>query len=145
MKYWDSSAVVPLLLEERVSPVVKELYQRDPELLVWWGTPVECVSAISRREREGAIDLGDSVFALDRLEALSLRWHVVQPVRAIQDLACRLLRVHPLRAADSLQLAAAIAVNNGSTFRLRMVGLDDRLAQASAREGLRVTTLPAAK
>ena len=49
--------------------------------------------------------------------------------------AIRILRVHPLRAADALQLAAAIAAAEDNPATLPFVTFDDRLGQAAARDG----------
>jgi hypothetical protein len=46
--------------------------------------------------------------------------------------------VHPLRAADSLQLAAAIIAAEREPTTLEFVSLDDRLGEAASREGFRV-------
>jgi predicted nucleic acid-binding protein len=138
MRFWDASAIVPLLLaEEGRAGVLAEL-ERDPGMFVWWGTPVECVSAIGRREREGALALADATLAIDRLRALAEAWHEVQPSDIVRVTAQRLLRVHPLRAADSLQLAAAVVASEGDAARLPFVGLDERLNEAALREGFRV-------
>lgn len=138
MKFWDSSAIVPLLLaEERRDALLAEL-ERDSQMFVWWGTPVECVSAVSRREREGALNLTEATTALERLRALSESWQEVLPSDAVRNAAQRLLRVHPLRAADSLQLAAAIVASEGDAARLVFVCLDERLSAAAIREGFGV-------
>ena len=107
-------------------------------MLVWWGTPVECVSALSRRERDESLKASDVSIALARLHALSSHWHEVLPTTALRTLAERLLRVHPLRAADSFQLAAAITAAEREPVSLDFVSLDDRLKDAAAREGFRV-------
>ena len=138
MKFWDASAIVSLLLaEERRDALLAEL-ERDWRMFVWWGTPVECVSAVSRREREGALSLADATTALERLRALSDSWYEVLPSDAVRNTAQRLLRVHPLRAADSLQLAAALVASEGDAARLPFVCLDDRLTEAAQREGFGV-------
>jgi predicted nucleic acid-binding protein len=62
----------------------------------------------------------------------------VQPVTAVRTTAIRLLRVHPLRAADALQLAAAIVAAEDHPATLQLVTLDERLAQAAEREGFEV-------
>jgi hypothetical protein len=57
LKYWDASAVVPLLLEEARSRDARERLAADPEIVTWWSTRVECRSALSRllhRERLNA-------------------------------------------------------------------------------------------
>jgi hypothetical protein len=138
MKFWDASAVVPLLVAERPSADLLELLARDQAILAWWGTPVECASAIARREREGALSGAASSAALGRLRALAGSWHEVLPSEAVRELAQRLLRVHPLRAADSLQLAAALVAADGDPATLDFVCLDERLNDAARREGLRL-------
>lgn len=138
MKFWDASAIVPLLLGEDGRDAVLAELERDPGMFVWWGTPVECVSAIGRREREGALALADATLAIDRLRALAEAWHEVLPSDLVRATAQRLLRVHPLRAADSLQLAAAVVAGEGDPGRLPFVSLDERLNEAALREGFRV-------
>lgn len=103
-------------------------------MLVWWGTSVECISALARLEREGAMSPRDVGMAQARLRALAQAWHEVQPLERVRARAERLLRVHPLRAADALQLAAAIEAAAGSPTEF--VCLDRRLGEAASREDL---------
>ncbi len=139
MKYWDSSAVVPLLVDEPATAPLLDLYRRDCVLLAWWGTDVECVSALARLERDGSLGSTEMMDALKRLQALRQSWQEVQPVEPVRDMARRLLRVHNLRAADSLQLAAALVVSAHRPSTLDFVCLDERLAAAAQREGFNVT------
>ena len=76
--------------------------------------------------------------ALRRLRALSSGWQEVQPLEAVKETAIRLLRVHDLRAADSLQLAAAIVASEHRSSSLGFVCFDERLAAAARREGFNV-------
>ncbi len=138
MRFWDASAVVPLLADERSSEAVFREFERDPQIIAWWGTEVECVSAVTRRERDGALDAQSLAGALDRLDKLSLAWAEVEPGQRVRQVAFRLLRVHPLRAADALQLAAAIVASEDQPASLPFVTLDDRLALAAEREGFTV-------
>ncbi len=138
MRFWDSSALVPLLVEEDASARVRAEYARDPDLLAWWGSPIECVSAVVRLEREGVLAAEGVVEALARLDALVRSWQEVQPVAAVRQTAVRLLRVHPLRSADALQLAAALVAAAGDPWTLGFVTFDARLAGAAQREGLAV-------
>lgn len=139
MRFWDSSAIVPLLAPQPSTPAIEGLLAADAEMLVWWGTPVECVSALARLEREDSMALRDVGMALARLRVLAEAWHEVQPHARVRSRAERLLRVHPLRAADALQLAAAIEVAGGSPAEF--VCLDRRLGEAAARENLAVVDL----
>jgi predicted nucleic acid-binding protein len=135
VRFWDASAIVPLLVSEPATDAVLSLLEGDPEVLVWWGTPVECVSALARREREGALSSAGAGAAVERLRQLAGAWQEVLAVDAIRTVAQRLLRVHPLRAADALQLAAAVVASEHEAASLPFVCLDERLADAAAREG----------
>jgi hypothetical protein len=138
MRFWDSSAVVPLLVAESTSAAVLREYELDPEVVAWWATEAECVSALARLERDGNLTAASMGEALRRLGALTSSWREVQPVTAVRRTAIRLLRVHPLRTADALQLGAAIAAAEDHPAVLPLVTLDDRLAQAAEREGFEV-------
>lgn len=107
-------------------------------MLAWWATGVECASAIARLEREGGLTSEATRQALERLDALAAGWHEIQPVESVRRMARRLLRVHALRAADSLQLAAALVASEGHPGSLRFVSLDGRVIDAARREGLPV-------
>ena len=135
MKYWDSSALVPLFVEETSSARMIRIYRSDPAVVTWWGSEIECVSALARLEREGTMTTAMVSAAMDRLAALRAAWHEVQPSRAVRDTAVRLLRMHPLRAPDAIQLSSAIIVADRETAALDFVSLDTRLASAAQREG----------
>jgi predicted nucleic acid-binding protein len=102
---------------------------------------VECESAIARRERDSTHTPAEAALARRRLESLASQWRDVDPVPTIRPLAQRLLRVHPLTAADALQLAAAITAAEGDASSLALVCLDGRLADAAGREGFRVVEI----
>lgn len=136
MIFWDSSALVPLLLEEPDSERRRTLLRADPGVAVWWGTPVECESAIQRRTREGSLSPAEARLARERLEELARSWQEVAPLDAVRTLARRLLRTHPMRAADALQLAAALALQQAGLPQLSFASADDRLNAAAEAEGL---------
>jgi uncharacterized protein len=136
VRFWDTSALVPLLLEQEASAEVRPLVQEDPEMAAWWGTPVECASALARLRREGVISVGEEDRTLELLGLLREAWLEVLPSTELRDESMRLLRVHSLEAADALQLAAAL-VWTGSARAGALVTLDERLALASRLEGLR--------
>jgi hypothetical protein len=138
MRFWDASAVVPLLVAETSTAEVQALAARDPAMLVWWATEVECASAVARLERDGALDEPAATVAFDRLKRLSASWHQVEPSDPIRETAVRLLRVHPLRAADALQLAAAIVAADRRPSSVDLVTLDERLAVAARKEGFAI-------
>jgi predicted nucleic acid-binding protein len=139
MRFWDSSALVSLTVTEPNTAQVGTLLDEDPEITVWWASPVECWSALARRRRDGAMDLPGERDARDRLSELAATWTEILPSEELRRLAGSLLLRHPLRAADALQLAAAITAA-GVPPRIPIVTLDERLAEAAAREGF--PTLP---
>ena len=139
MKFWDSSAVVPLLVPEAMSRSLQELYDADPVMFAWWGTEIECTSAIARRQRFGPLREDVVAEAFARLSALRAGWHEVEPGDEVRESAKRLLRVHDLRTADALQLAAAVFVAEARPSTLEFVSLDDRLLAAARREGFPTT------
>ena len=116
--------------------MMEGLLQADPVMLVWWATEVECASALFRLERDDALTARATAGAQARLDELARAWHELQPVESIRRLARRLLRTHPLRAADSLQLAAALIAAEGDPASMEIVSLDGRLVEAAEREGL---------
>lgn len=138
MRYWDTSAILPLIVDEPVRERMLELYQQDPQIIAWWATPVEMASAVARREREGRISAEQADGALKAAKRLAAAWHEVLPSDAVRRTAERLLRVHPLRSADSLQLAAALIAANHDPATLEMVCFDSRLTGAARREGFAV-------
>lgn len=132
---------MPLLVHEEITSRLQAEYETDPAMTVWWATSVECVSAIMRRERRGELTRRAAARALTRLDALIARWHEVEPAESVRRTARRLLRVHDLRASDSLQLAAALAASEGHPETIDVLSLDDRLAGAAQREGFAVLDL----
>lgn len=138
MRFWDSSALVPLLVEEQSTAEMRAQYAKDDELVVWWGTEVECTSAITRRLHTGALASGLADDAALRLIHLATSWTEIGPSQVLRERALSLLRTHDLRAADALQLAAAVAAAEGRPPTLTFLSLDGRLNRAARVEGFRV-------
>jgi uncharacterized protein len=135
MRFWDSSAVVPLLLEEPGSGTVRSLLQEDAAMVAWRLAGTEVVSALWRRRRADELDEAARRFAEQGLALLEARWTSVEDAAHVDRRARRLLAAHPLRAADSLQLAAALVACDERSDVLPFVTLDDHLAEAARREG----------
>ena len=135
MRFWDSSAVVPLVVEETTSKACRQLLRSDKGQLVWCLTRAEIVSALWRRRREGVLTDAEVQKAERRLDLLSDRWTEVDAMVVVREAAERLLRIHPLRAADALQLGAALVALGPRTRGRLFVALDDTLLRAAEREG----------
>lgn len=141
MRFWDTSAVVPLLLEQEATGSVTKLLSDDPGLAVWWGTVAECATAVARLRREERLTVVEEDRALSAARRLRDAWLEVLPSEEVLDQATRLLRVHPLKAADALQLGAA-RVWAGDGAGAELVTLDERLSRAARLEGFRVLGVP---
>ncbi len=142
MRFWDTSAVVPLISEETTSDMVSDLLQEDTDLTVWWGTWVECAVAISRLLREGRLDEEGERETRTALDGLAAAWTEIEPTDGIRLSAMILSQDHPLKAADCLQLPAALRWCEGDTSDATFVCLDDRLRQSASDEGFYVLPMP---
>ena len=138
MKFWDSSAVVPLLVEQTPSSRAANWATTDDAMVLWTLTPVEVVSALRRLVREEVLQEEVARFAEARMEEIVRACHVVIDVEPVKTLATRLLRLHPLRAFDALQLGAALHWAEGHPQGRTLHTLDSRLALAAQREGFLV-------
>src|SRR5918997_3876594 len=108
LRFWDTWAILPLVSREPLSEEMRGLLGEDVGMVVWWATRVECVSAISRRAREGSLLAEDEASARGLLDDLSESWTEALPTARLRALAEQVLTAHPLRAADALQLASAL-------------------------------------
>ena len=135
MRFWDTSAIMPLISREPLSEEMRRLLEEDAGIVVWWATRVECVSAISRRAREGSLGIEGEASARGLLDDLSESWTEARPTTRLRAMAEQALAAHQLRAADTLQLASAM-IWCGSQPRGRpFVCLDERLRAAASRSG----------
>jgi predicted nucleic acid-binding protein len=142
MRFWDSSAVVPLIVQQAASAEAEGWLTEDGAVVVWTLTIVEVVSALRRSVRDGAMPEPAAREAEELARALVGGAHIVTDVERAKALACRLLRVHGLRGADALQLAAALSWADGHADGLLVHTFDKRLGEAAAREGFRVIPTP---
>lgn len=138
MRFWDSSAIVPLVCREPQSALCRSWLRQDPVLLVWALAATEVVSALARRRRDGALAAPRFAEAKRRLAALEGAWSEVAAWDAVRSRARRLLEVHPLAAADALHLGAALVVVEERTPGVGFVTFHARLAEAASREGFEV-------
>lgn len=138
MKFWDSSAIIPLCLEELHSEMIRSLASDDRELAFWWGAPIECCSSFARLRREGVISAEGEQTARRLVDQLTNYGAEISASEEVRLTARRLFLRHSLRAADALQLAAALVWAVNSPDDLGFVCLDRRLRDAARAEGFTV-------
>ncbi len=140
MRYWDASSLVSLCVDEAATPLVRPL-AADGGIVTWAVSRVEIVSAIERRSRQGELAPSARQAALIALDQLAGAWTEIQAVAPVCERAVRLLALHSMRAADAMQLAAALVAVSDHPREHEFVCGDERLRDAASREGFRV--LPA--
>lgn len=138
MRFWDSSAVVPLLVREDSTARLRAHFEADRVVAVWWATYVECTSALARRHAMGSLNRASFDQAVARLDRAAVAWSEVPPSDDLRRHAVRIVRRHRLRAADALQLAAALVAADLAPATVDFVTLDTHQAEAAEREGFRV-------
>ena len=138
MRYWDASALVPLVVAESDSEQARTWLSEDDHIVTWAWTRTEITSAIERRAREGSLSRQQRREALQRFDAFAGTWDEVTDLLAVRTRANALLARHPLRAADAGQLGAALLIQEQLAGVLTFVCLDQRLSTAAELESLRV-------
>ena len=135
MKFWDSSAIVPLLINEENTEYCIKVAADDPRMLIWCLSRVEVISALCRRVRDGLVGAEEFEKAKKRLVTVVSRADEVTAVDRVRSRALRLLEVHPLRAANACQLGAALVGCQEDPDRLPILCFNDRLKSAASKEG----------
>jgi len=141
--FWDASALVPLFVHEASSRFARQQARRFA-VVVWWASSLEVFSAICRLRRTRNISEAEWQEGSARLAALRQSWREVLPGDDVRNSAKQLLERHPLRAGDSLQLAAALVWCGGRASKRVFLCGDQRLSEAAKAAGFAVIELPQA-
>lgn len=141
MRFWDTSALVPLLVPEQRSVGLAALALEDSATFVAWVTRVELTSALTRRQRSGELSISEAALLEERGSNIIDTWREVKPDDELRESARRFVRLHALRAQDALQLASAWSACRARAGNLEFICLDDRLRGAAQREGFRLRPL----
>lgn len=135
MRFWDSSAIVPLIVYEEETDYSMKALSDDRQVVIWCLSRVEVMSALCQRVQEGRLIERDFQNAKKRLGDFMEHVYEVSAIEKVRQRASRLLEVHPLRAADACQLAAALVATQEDPDRLTMLCFDERLANVASKEG----------
>ena len=138
MRYWDASALVPVVVAEPDSERVRTWLSEDDHVVTWAWSRTEITSAVERRARDGSLSRPQRREALRRFGAFAESWDEVTELLAVRSRANALLARHPLRVADAGQLGAALLIQEQLAEALTFVCLDHRLSTAAELESLRV-------
>lgn len=135
MTFWDTSALFTVLAGQVGADILEHLLEDDPQAILWWETRVELASAASRLWREGQTDASGFSDLLATIDQFVAEAGEVDPTEQVRRTSLRVLRVHSLRAADAMQLAAALVWTDHNPSGERFVCMDKRLREAAEREG----------
>lgn len=141
--FWDASAIIPLCIDEPQTKVLRDAAKKNETMAVWWGGVIECCSAFARLRRNGQLKPKEEDEVRHILSILSSSWIEIEPSEEVRTLAGNLPLLHPLRAADSLQLAAALVWAKKSPKEHRFACLDRKLGEAARKEGFKIIPVPA--
>jgi uncharacterized protein len=119
---------------------MRSLLAADAEIIASVITPIEVQSALWRRRHHGDLAADQHAIAEEAFARLSASWSEIDDIFAARTLAVALITRHVLRAADALQLAAALIACNAQPPALPFMTLDQNLALAARAEGF--TVLP---
>jgi predicted nucleic acid-binding protein len=140
VRYWDASALVALCVAEESTAVLRPLVSRG--IVTWGVSAVEIASAIERRNREGNLTSLQRTAARTALDELIAAWTEISALGPVRERALRLVATHPLRAADAMQLGAALVGVTDRPTGHTFICIDVRLRDAAAREGFTVLPQP---
>jgi hypothetical protein len=138
VRYWDASALVSLCVTEADTTTARGLANQG--IVTWSLSAVEIASAIERRAREGDLTDAERIAARGALAELAAAWTEIAALGPVRERALRLVATHALRAADAMQLGAALVAVADRPAGNEFVCADRRLRDAAAREGF--TVLP---
>jgi|HubBroStandDraft_1064217.scaffolds.fasta_scaffold467117_1 predicted nucleic acid-binding protein len=132
--FWDASALVPLCVQQNATQRAQSLSRRY-EVVIWWVAPVEICGAFARLVRMGQLTSNGQVLAQVVLTELRSKWREILPDPFLRDQAEQLLDRFPLKAADALQLAAALAWCSGKPRARAFISGDTQLLDAAQQLG----------
>jgi uncharacterized protein len=138
VRFWDTSAIIPLWIAEQASPRARAWYRNDPDVIAWTLTRVEVFSALARRRREAPLAASRLLTVRRDFVRAWEQWSEVTAIEIVRRHAERIVESYPLRAADALQVGAAITAAEDDPTGLEFVTFDENLAHAAEREGFRV-------
>src|ERR1700689_3219113 len=130
LAFWDTSALVPLCAHQGITPRAVELY-RTHGVVVWWATPVEIEGALRRLGRMKQLSPDEWATSRHLAGSLAESWRVVQPSNFLRAGATQLVDRYDLKAADALQLAAALEWCEGAPQGQMFLAADQRLREAA--------------
>jgi len=138
--FWDTSALVPLCVRQSITLRAIALY-KSHDVVVWWAAPVEIASALARLVRMKQLNPAEWTTASKLAKNLADSWSMIQPSDSLRARAAQLVERFELRAADALQLAAALEWCEGAPRNHMFLTADQKLREAASLSGFDTSQL----
>ena len=136
VRFWDASAIIPLLIDEPTRAPCSSSSRKTLRCLLGGERRLKSCPRWGDANARSYSWLRRLKPLLRTAHQLADSWHEIVPSASVRRTAERLLRAHPLRAADSLQLAAALVAADHDPTTLELVCLDARLATVRPARGI---------
>ncbi|MCB1055112.1 MAG: type II toxin-antitoxin system VapC family toxin [Acidobacteria bacterium] len=139
IRFFDASALVKRYIAEEHSATVEQWFSSGTAFSSRL-SEVEIASALARRCRDGDITAKERDQILGRLyDDLERALYVVELQPAVLQAAVVLIKRHPLRSGDAIQLASALSLRRaGAASPVEFAVFDGKLSTAAQAEGLEV-------
>ncbi len=136
MFYWDSSAVVASILNEKNSIMIDQFVKTLPAQKIYTAviTPLEVESALQRRVMERSITPKELNAARITFTEFRRRAFLVIADHMLLDTALHLQKIYNLRPGDAIQLASA-RTGTDNPSKVYFLCLDEKLSHAANQEG----------
>ena len=132
--FWDTSALFPLCIQESTSARALSLHKQY-EIVVWWATSVEIASALARLLRMKLLSPQEWTQAHNTASVFAKAWTVVSPSNGVRAKAQHLVEQYDLRAADALQIGAALEWCSDVPQGRKFITADGRLFRTALLAG----------
>jgi uncharacterized protein len=136
--YFDTSAIVPLLVEEPATEHWKRFWDEATRIVSARSIYPEASAALARAARMGRLSPTQMVRATAELDDLVTQVDFVEITEDLARTAGRFAQIHGLRGYDAVHLAAGVMVADHDTV---FVTGDADLADAAKASGL-ATAIP---
>jgi predicted nucleic acid-binding protein len=131
--YFDTSAIVPLIIEEATSETCRRLWNEATRVASSRLLYPETRAALARAERMGRLTMAQLATAVDELESLIGQLDVIEVSPDIAHAGGELAQRFGLRGYDAVHLAAGLAMNDDDVV---LVTGDHDLAAAAEAAGI---------
>ncbi len=136
--YFDTSALVKRYVRERGSAQVGALLRRH-DFLSSAVTPLEVMSALCRRRRDGDVSEDNFRALLRRVQDDRIRWELVEVGSTVLSRAEEVIQGRAsIRALDAIHVASLMTFHAASSIQIPFVTGDVRQRDAATHLGLDV-------